>query len=97
MTANPNYQFCLFSPTTLLSITSSGSVELELRNKKLKKEFLHWELELMKRKQKKMFALRIDIVHRGPSKFKSLFCSDPRQRKVAQFEFVSTFNACSFD
>ena len=25
-----NYQFCLLSPTTLLSIPSSGSVELEL-------------------------------------------------------------------
>ena len=31
---NPSYQFCLLSPTTLLSITSSGSVELELRKRK---------------------------------------------------------------
>ena len=31
---NPSYQFCLFSPTTLLSIISSGSVELELRKRK---------------------------------------------------------------
>ena len=31
---NPSYQFCLLSPTTLLSIISSGSVELELRKRK---------------------------------------------------------------
>ena len=44
-----------------------------------------------------IFAMIIYIVHHGLSKFKSLFGSDPLQRKVAQFEFVSTFNAYSFD
>ena len=42
-----NHQFCLFSPTTLLSKFSSGSVELELDNRILMIMMIWWFDDLM--------------------------------------------------